>query len=774
MTRLDYAPTDVVLYECLFRHYRNAVVEHVRSCLTVSLGAGAADALRPSLGDKAWTDLVDKAKASEARGAVARPRVDDFDLLDIGVFRGLLDHFYNELVPDKWHGTHEKTSKAELGRWMQDVKNARDPAAHPGSLEVDTTDAVRAVDAALRVLRRLGTRLGQEELEGRLTELFERAARPHELGAVAPLDDTLPLADSVVQDFVGRGNELAQLRAWLTHPHKNRWMLVGDGGKGKSAIAYAFASEVIEVAPTWLCGAFWLSAKRRRYATDRVVDIPTPDFSTLGDCLDRILLDYGDQSALELELEERQSLVLSYLNDLPVLLVVDDLDSVDEEHEDVVEFLTLVAPQTASKVLITSRRKFAGMGASSTQVHGLPESDAVEFVRTRWSATGLDRSVLAKDAIRSVIEACEGSPLYMGDLLRLCAVAVKKGQANIADVVADWKAHDGAAVRSYALQREMDMLSANSRHVLQALAVAGRSMTIVELAKVTGLTELTIDTAASELQQLYLLGAPALDDETPRFAIDGNLAVLVRSEVQGSPRQTQLQNAIQAIDGKGLPTRAAAESRDKARQARLLLNAGRTAEAERLLANALENSPDDALLLALLGMCFVAWQPRRTIDARDCFTRASDLGYSDRGMFMAWSRIEGQAGDWSRAVNAAERGLSFRPGDPMLLLAAGRAKRSLAKQHLRALSQEKAKDCYEDADSYFEQAIAEARKLRLRSVDISTAFDAWVASARDQSRPKAACYRLGKWESWKRRDPKLKSRIAEHAGECPDGRHRAQ
>ncbi len=37
--------------------------------------------------------------------------------------------------------------------------------------------------------------------------------------------------------------------------------------------------------------------------------------------------------------------------------------------------------------------------------------------------------------------------------------------------------------------------------------------------------------------------------------IDGNLAVLVRAEVQGSPREQQVKNALAAIEGTALPER---------------------------------------------------------------------------------------------------------------------------------------------------------------------------------------------------------------------------
>lgn len=768
----DYEPNDVLLYGALFRDYRNAFVDHVRTCLQLAYGSKAEKRLRDCFGPVAWKELKARVADAQARGAVGQSRIDDFDYLDLVHFDQVVDHLYNDLVPTRWLGLQAKTSKRQLRQWIQEVKNARDPTAHPGILDIDVADAIRAIDTAVRILKRLDTAGGQKQLETLQRQLYERAVNPVEIGSVAPLDDSLPPTEASIH-FVGRGDELMQLRAWLKHPHKNRWMLVGDGGKGKTAIAYELAREVIEAAPPGLCAAFWLSAKRRKYELDRVVDIATPDFTDLSDCLNRVLLDYGHHEALDLSLEDRREQVLFLLQELPCLLVVDDLDSVDEDNEDVVEFLTLEAPQTRSKVLLTSRRKFAGMGSTLTTVLGLPDADALSFVDVHWAHIGLDADALTQEHRVRIIKTCEGSPLYMGDLLRLCAVAVLRRQSSIDQVIDDWAAKDGDTVRHYALQREMDMLTPPARRLLEILAVGTRPMTLAELARISAQNENVVSSAIEELRQLYLLSAPSLDEDTPRFAVEGNLALLVQGEVRGGPRELQIRNAIAAIEGKDVSESEAIQIRDIARQARLLLNANRVADAEQLLVTALKHSPENRHLLAMLGMCYVAWQPRRNADARRQFARAADLNYSDRGMYLAWARIEGEIGDWGHAVQAAVRGLTVRPNDPMLLRATGQARMSLAKQHLSALSDEKAKIEYESADNDLEKAINSAKRLRLRAMDISGIYKLWVQSAREQHRPGAVCYRLDKWRAWRRTDRELVAQMADHVQFCSDKRHAA-
>jgi hypothetical protein len=88
----------------------------------------------------------------------------------------------------------------------------------------------------------------------------------------------LPPPDEVVMDFVGRHSELSALNQWLTSERSRRWALSGEGGKGKSAIAYTFARSVSRRSDHQLDAVLWMSAKRRRYVEGNTVLIDRPDF----------------------------------------------------------------------------------------------------------------------------------------------------------------------------------------------------------------------------------------------------------------------------------------------------------------------------------------------------------------------------------------------------------------------------------------------------------------------------------------------------------------
>lgn len=169
----------------------------------------------------------------------------------------------------------------------------------------------------------------------------------------------MPSEDSVYIDFIGRAPELVELSTWFQQPTNKRLLLAGDGGKGKSALAYKFAAEKIRHHDQDLDAVMWLSAKKRRFQDGRTISITDPDFADLDSALVWMLSQYGS-TLLADTLDRKRAEVLRLLNEFPSLIVVDDIDSVLDETA-VVEFFTFDVPTTKSRVLLTSRREIPGI-----------------------------------------------------------------------------------------------------------------------------------------------------------------------------------------------------------------------------------------------------------------------------------------------------------------------------------------------------------------------------------------------------------------------------
>src|SRR5262249_12720952 len=147
----------------------------------------------------------------------------------------------------------------------------------------------------------------------------------------------IPPSESVVIEFVGRNAEIERLWEWFSNPASRRYALAGEGGKGKSALAYKFATEVQFKAPEPFQIVLWVSAKRKRFEEGTVVSIENPDFFNLETALNRILTEYGWVDELEQSIDRKRETVLELLNKFPALLVVDDIDSLEAEAEDATE-----------------------------------------------------------------------------------------------------------------------------------------------------------------------------------------------------------------------------------------------------------------------------------------------------------------------------------------------------------------------------------------------------------------------------------------------------
>ena len=108
-------------------------------------------------------------------------------------------------------------------------------------------------------------------------------------GNPAPLVGKMPPSDVLVQRFIGREAELLDLWTWLTDPDSRRWSLVGDGGKGKSALAYRG---------------------------------PSTDFSSLDEALGELLTFYDHKPELELTTKKKVDRCLGFLETLPHWLLL--------------------------------------------------------------------------------------------------------------------------------------------------------------------------------------------------------------------------------------------------------------------------------------------------------------------------------------------------------------------------------------------------------------------------------------------------------------------
>jgi tetratricopeptide (TPR) repeat protein len=700
---------NTLCYEGIQRVYRNAIVKTIRQRLTQRYGADALTRLKRPFA-REWDEIHASAKERRLSGQLTAELADEFDLLGVNHFFNLLDAEYGALLPEDGllDEQQRQQNKQALLAWTKTIKSLRDPLSHPAEEAFPYADAYSLLDAARRVLERLGA--SSDAL--RVCQLRDRLeGAPYRAKVNEPLEVFLPPRESVVVDFIGRASEMEVLWRWFDDPLSRRWALAGEGGKGKSAIAYSFGVEVAERGPEPYQIVLWLSAKHRRFVEGTTRPVGHADFFDLSSALDHILSRLGWSEAVELGLDSKRGQVLEVLDNFPALVIVDDIDSLEGADEAALEFFTFNLPATKSKVLLTSRRVVFGMGGSTTTVAGFGDSDAKRFIASKIEQMGLSGARLTDSDIWDICKVTDGSPLYIEDLLRLLAIVPAK------EAIATWRGKKGDEARAYALGRELDLLSPRAKEVLVAACTADESwISLPEIQAVTGMSGDALESGLGELQKLYLIPKPQLVADDYRFAVNTNTRRLVVSELTSTELMRRVREARRSLDGK-IPPSMREKLSPVISQAVLYVRTKRYVEAEALLKSALEKHPNNPTLLGHLAWVYKAWEPRRVTDARERFQRAEQLKNGDPEMFIHWSRLEADQGEWPAAIRASEAGLACagQHENLKLLQHAGYAHSRLGRELLGSLNRGRGLEELQKAVTYLERVVrARASRFELK------------------------------------------------------------
>jgi tetratricopeptide (TPR) repeat protein len=756
--------TNGIVYEAIQRTFRNGVVEVIRQRLSARYGKEAATRVVSAF--PSWSQIQAAAVESTATGVVAHPHIDEFAYLDVSHLTVLFNNYFEVLVPVEGLPPEVVAEiKRQLLAYIREIKTVRDPVAHPSDQDLDPFDALRAVDNAVRVLRQLELSEVADALGPARMELAALAAASSG-GAPASTDSaigTLPPRDEIVVDFIGRRDELGRLWEWIIDPHSRRWLLTGDGGKGKSAVAYQFASEVMRHPETQLTGVYWLSAKRRRFSEGQLVTISDPKFSDLDSAVNRLLSEFGWSEHIDKPIQTKKILLCQLVREFPCLIVVDDIDSLNMEQEDAVEFLASDLPNAGAKVLLTSRRSLLGMGKNCTIIAGLKEEDAENFIDSRLGLFGLDALGIRSEQRRRIIHLCESSPLYMEDLLRLCSFL------PFDQALDSWQAQAGQNVRRYALERELEMLSGAAREVLEVCCVIDGSATALEIQRILGKGEDAVLESLAEVRRHHLAPAPELIEDVPRFGVNANLRALVRATLEGTERLRAMEAAIAAVTGGDLIGKSSRAIEDYRRQAEVLLRSGHYDKAEATLLKGLEVFPNNAQLYAGLGFVYERWKPQRVADARAAWRRAEELGNRDRRMYLVWTRLEEQQGEWQNMLKVAQMGIDRIVGDdPAVLQQAAYAASRLAQSLRASFNTERASQEFERSDNYHYKAIRAAKDRGSERHFIARSYRGLIVNSQIQERKSDLCRRLKQWIEWDPEDPTALEEAVRQGQNCPE------
>lgn len=644
-----------------------------------------------SLWDRVKTVAVER--RAGGTGEVNVPIEDDFDFLGVEFFYNVFEKFFDILCPK--HGALAKRERNQasttLLNWMRTIKNFRDPLSHPTTTDFGFEDAANVLYCARKVLDFCEV----PEPAGQILKLERRL-----LGGIHLAEDQvytcLPLEDEVVREFVGRQHELLELSRWFENRHAKRWALSGEGGRGKSAIAYSFARSLAYRADTGIDAVLWISGKRRRFIEGQTIYVDRPDFHDLDTAIDSIIEAYGESP--ESSKKARREFCTELLTEFPALLVVDDIDTLEDGAEEAIEFLLMDLPSlTKSRVLMTSRRALFGMQGSTTHVSGLSPRDAEVFLRSRCDLMGIPMSSVLRLKDR-VIQATDSSPLFIEDLLRLTQAGL-----DIEKAIGLWLERRGDKARRYAMEREYERLDQDAKQLLLALSLEDRRAAD-QLGRALNWDISRVLDALEQLKLMFLVTAGNRIGGDAQLALNQNTKKLVLDVFAETESYRRVQRQMQASNGQ-LITKRTEERRvsQTLRKARLLVNQCRAEEAEQLLRDLLCDYPARADIHANLGWTHKKQQ--RVTDAREQFRRAHELRCKDRDAYWHWSELEANEEEWTASEQAADVGLTVFPGDQGLLFRKGYALHRRAKEEYFEGTGENVRRLCERAISLLEESL---------------------------------------------------------------------
>jgi tetratricopeptide (TPR) repeat protein len=659
-----------ILYNAVQRTYRNAVVELIRTRFTSCFGNDGIREVRslfaqkdPETKQTYWEKIKQAAQERRSGGTeeLSTPIRDEYELLGVEHFFTVFEKHFPILCPDHAGKPKKEMSQARqsLVTFMKHIKNVRDPVSHPVTDDIDYADSAHVLYCTKKVLDFCGLADASSQIVRAQTTL---------LGGIGTTSEkilaVLPPMDEVVLDFVGRNRELGILNQWIADNRSRRWALSGEGGKGKSAIAFAFAKSVAAREDHDFDAAIWMSAKRRRFIEGKTVLVDRPDFFDKGSASCAILRAFGENPAADKAANDDYA--LSLLSEFRALLIVDDIDTLEAEGEDAIQFLVMTIPErTQSRVLVTSRRAIFGMGNLTTQISGLSATDAEAFVRSRCDLMGLSVQPIL-NVKEKLFEVTDSSPLFIEDLLRLAqsGLAIEKAMGL-------WAEKRGTEARRYAMQREYEQLSDDAKQVLLALSVQGSCRTEDLCRGLDWQIERLLD-ALQQLRKMFLMPRQEATQDSHQLTLNNNIRTLVRDVFKGTEAFRRTERTMRAASGHLQTKRSEDQYAERSlRRCRLLTNQLKMTEALDVLREAIEKCPGRGDVYGT-----IAWVSKRNgnvVDARMYFKRAHELGCRDIDAYWHWSEMEAANEEWKASAEAAERGLAMFAGDQGLLFRHGYA-----------------------------------------------------------------------------------------------------
>ncbi len=354
------------------------------------------------------------------------------------------------------------------------------------------------------------------------TDITEDKADSVMQGFVKPqIFHNLPNAD--YGQFIGRETEITKIHDILRpYPHSQHSIVTidGIGGIGKSAlaleVAYYYLRNYSQIQESERFEAIiWVSAKRMVLTADGIKPRPQT-LNTLDDIYSAISITLGREDITRAKLEEQLEIVRQALKKQRTLLIVDNLETVDDES--VLSFLReLPAP---TKCIVTTRHRVDV--AYPIRLVGMPWHDAERLILNECERKDVH---LGSDHAHRFFQRTGGIPLAL--VWSIAQVGMGHSPENVLNKLSI----PSSDISRYCFDEVIgNIRNKNSYTILFATSLFESSASRTSLQYVTELPELECDDGLAALERLSLV-----NKTNDRFSILPLTRYFMRGEIDKKP-----------------------------------------------------------------------------------------------------------------------------------------------------------------------------------------------------------------------------------------------
>ncbi|HBN8384872.1 RNA-binding domain-containing protein [Pseudomonas nitroreducens] len=503
------------------------------------------------------------------------------------------------------------------------------------------------------------------------------------------LDTNLGPRDPGFIDFVGREAYISRLWKWFVDRFNPVKLLAGIGGVGKTALAREFSEQVARAAPFEFQKIVWLSAKKQFYTAvqGKYVASTRVDFEGTDGLLRQICLELGmldDEIQEDTSREELIELTINALKEMPALVIVDDIDSLEpDQQQDTFHALLSIFSQTigkspvGSRALLTSRLDLGAGAGQVIRVKGLEIEEFVDFVNMTAEALDLHMRFETNAKRTTRFHAVtEGSPTFASSVLRLVSLGEPVEQA-----LSKWQNADGEEVRRFAFQRELDQLSDAARATLYALCILSESH-LLELSVILTRSEQQIRDDFAELRRYHLI--THFESHLPggnRISVPSSIRMMkdILKEKIKNPKRIEL-NCAKARSQNGK------SKKDIGYEVKRIVSLWSNGAPEEALEHSIvldKQYPNHPDVKCLLGRAYLQIDQPDPRKAEISLRAAHELECRRSELLTLWIKAKSLLGDWNGLLDITEFTDKKVP-DVDVLLARANAVENLAQIDLKA------------------------------------------------------------------------------------------